>query len=241
MLEEHEYIFFIRPRRSGKSLWLSILECYYDINLKDRFGEYFKDTQIGENPTPEKNSYFVLRLDFSAVSPDIDKVEQSFERYCARIFGHFMRMYPYAFDGKISKEMEESSPASEKLDAIFIYALEHNLKIYMLIDEYDNFANTILSTAGTEAYHNLTHGEGFFRHFFSVLKVATAMRGSGLARLFITGVSPVTMDDVTSGFNIGTNISMMPVFNEMTGFSEDEVKASAELLQESGTFCAGHR
>ena len=236
LLEKHEYIFFIRPRRFGKSLWLSVLECYYDINLKDKFDFYFKNTQIGQNPTPEKHSYFILRLDFSAVNPDINKVEESFETYCALIFGHFTRVYNYAFDEQFSQKIEKCSSASDKLDLIFVYAQEHKLKIYMLIDEYDNFANTILSTAGKEAYHKLTHGDGFFRHFFSKLKSATAMRGSGLERLFITGVSPVTMDDVTSGFNIGTNISVLPVFNEITGFTETEALDILNYYKDAGEF-----
>jgi len=236
MLEKHKYIFFIRPRRFGKSIWLSILECYYDINLKERFDEYFNDMYIGENPTSEKNSYFVMRFDFSAVNPDPDKIEESFETYCADIIELFMDVYNYAFDEKLAKKIENRKQASQKLDAIFIYAKKRNLKIYMLIDEYDNFANTIISTAGKEAYHNLTHGEGFFKHFFATLKSATAMRGSGLARLFITGVSPVTMDDVTSGFNIGTNISILPFFNEMTGFTEDEVFSMLDYYKKAGRF-----
>ena len=223
LLEKHDYIFFIRPRRFGKSLWLSILECYYDVNLKDDFDKYFKGTYIGENPTEEKNAYFVMHLDFSAVNSDADKVEQSFESYCSRVFRYFLMEYDYAFDEKFLEEMESCPSVSEKLDAIFAHAKKNKLKLYMLIDEYDNFANTIISTAGTDAYHDLTHGQGFFRHFFAKLKSATAMRGGGLSRLFITGVSPVTMDDVTSGFNIGTNISTRITFNEMTGFSEPEL------------------
>jgi hypothetical protein len=206
------------------------------INLKDRFDFYFKNTQICQSPTPEKHSYFILRLDFSAVNPDINKVEESFERYCSAMFEHFLRVYNQAFDEKIFKKVENCPSTVEKLTAIFVYAQEHNLKIYMLIDEYDNFANTILSTTGKEAYHKLTHGEGFFRHFFGKLKSVTAMRGSGLERLFITGVSPVTMDDVTSGFNIGTNISMLPVFSEMTGFTETEVLDMLNYYKEVGKF-----
>ena len=102
------------------------------------------------------------------------------------------------------------------------------LKTFLIIDEYDNFANTILTTAGQKAYHSLTHGGGFFRYFFNLLKGATAGQISGLTRLFITGVSPITMDDVSSGFNIGTNISIEAPFNEMIGFTETEVKTMLE-------------
>ncbi|VEN74761.1 ATPase AAA [Candidatus Desulfarcum epimagneticum] len=234
-LEEHRYTFFIRPRRFGKSLWISILECYYDINLKDRFDEYFKETRIGQNPTPERNSYLILRFDFSAVNPAIGKVEESFEAYCSLAVRHFTRVYKDALDGRFFSEVEDIPSVSEKLDAVFMRAHELNLNIYMLIDEYDNFANTILSTAGEKAYHDLTHGEGFFRHFFGKLKAGTAMR-SGLSRLFITGVSPITMDDVTSGFNIGTNISMRGAFNEMAGFSENEIAEILDYYKKAGKF-----
>ncbi|VEN72870.1 ATPase AAA [Candidatus Desulfarcum epimagneticum] len=234
LLEKHKYVFFLRPRRFGKSLWLSILECYYDTNLKDRFDEFFKDTYIGENPTREKNAYLILRFDFAAVNPVAGKVRESFEKYCAVMVRHFMRLYGHVMDEKIFDETEACGSISEKLDVIFAYARERGLKIYILIDEYDNFANTILATVGTDAYHDLTRGEGFFRHFFGKLKAVAAMRGSGLARLFITGVSPVTMDDVTSGFNIGANISMRPVFNEMAGFSEQEVKDMLGYYKKEG-------
>ena len=117
---------------------------------------------------------------------------------------------------------------------IFFHAIDKKLKIYLLIDEYDNFANTILTTAGQEAYHNLTHGEGFFRYFFNLLKGATAGQISGLTRLYITGVSPVTMDDVTSGFNIGDNLSMDEQFNELVGFTEAEVRGILEHYHQAG-------
>ena len=97
-------------------------------------------------------------------------------------------------------------------------------RIYLLIDEYDNFTNTILSSYGQERYREKTHGEGFIRGFFNNIKDSTSNAGAAVERLFITGVSPITMDDVTSGFNIGTNISMMPQFNDIIGFSEDEVR-----------------
>jgi len=106
-------------------------------------------------------------------------------------------------------------------------------KIYIIIDEYDNFANTILSTSGSDAYENLTHGEGFFRAFFNFLKEGTTGSGAPISRLFITGVSPVTLDDVTSGFIIGKNISINPNFNSMLGFTKEDVTEIIEYYREN--------
>ena len=122
-----------------------------------------------------------------------------------------------------------------KLAALFAYAGEHDIPLYVLIDEYDNFANTILAHRGSAAYEEFTHGGGFYRSFFATLKAGAGDEG-GLERLFITGVSPVTLDDVTSGFNIGTNISLTPEFNEMLGFTGEEVRGLVEMYRERGLF-----
>ena len=119
---------------------------------------------------------------------------------------------------------------------MFRYVGDHGIPLYVLIDEYDNFANTVLARHGAEAYHDFTHGGGFFRSFFATLKGGTDRSGGGIDRLFITGVSPITMDDVTSGFNIGTNISLDPDFNEMVGFTEGEVRNLVEIYREHGVF-----
>ena len=236
LLEENRYLFFIRPRRFGKSLWISILETYYDCAKKARFAEFFHDTWIGENPTEEQGTYLVLTLDFSMVRADPEKVEASFEDH-GRIHLHsFLDKYRDWFSAGAIASIQKEPNLIAKLSALFREAQKRNLNLYILIDEYDNFANTILSTAGTQAYHDLTHGEGFYRHFFSVLKGGTGKSGAGLQRLFITGVSPVTMDDVTSGFNIGKNISLSPQFNEMTGFTETEVQGMLAYYQQAGVF-----
>lgn len=122
----------------------------------------------------------------------------------------------------------------DRLRQIFQYANAKRLKLYLFIDEYDNFANTILTTAGQQAYHNLTHGEGFFRFFFNLLKGGTGGQLVGLRRLFITGVSPITLDDVTSGFNIANNISLDGRFNEMIGFTDAEVRAMLTYYHDAG-------
>ena len=229
------YILFIRPRRFGKSLWLSVLEHYYDVNEKEQFEELFGGTYIGEHPTEGRNSYLVMSFNFSVVNPDIRFVNESFDEYGKAVVRNFMRRYERFFDERERQEILTSSKAESQLRGIFSYAAGHGLQIYLLIDEYDNFANTILTTVGEQAYRDLTHGAGFFRYFFNLLKGATAGRMGGLARLFITGVSPITMDDVTSGFNIGRNISLDAQFNELLGFRQDQVREMLVYYRDAGT------
>jgi hypothetical protein len=224
LLEAQPYfVFLIRPRRFGKTLWLSTLQHYYDINRAEQFEHLFGDTYIGAHPTPERNSYLILFFNFALVNPAVDQVEASFEDNGYVEIASFLRRYERFFTESERQEILQGRNTEARLRRIFNYATEKSLKIYLLIDEYDNFANTILTTAGQEAYHNLTHGEGFFRYFFNLLKGATAGQIAGLSRLYITGVSPVTMDDVTSGFNIGDNLSIEASFNELVGFTESEV------------------
>ncbi|MCK5509757.1 MAG: AAA family ATPase, partial [Desulfobacterales bacterium] len=230
------YLFLVRPRRFGKSLWLSVLESYYDTAKKDRFRETFKGTWIGENPTEDQGIYLILRFNFSAVNPDPEKLEDSFESYCQGVFEEFLSKYEDAFTPEILSKLTALPTITDRLNRLFAYGFSHDLRICILIDEYDNFTNTILSIHGQKAYHDLTHGAGFLRHFFNVLKAGTTGSGSSLARLFITGVSPVTMDDVTSGFNIGRNISLDPKFNEMLGFTILETRSLISWYNDHGNF-----
>ncbi|MCP4345213.1 MAG: AAA family ATPase [Desulfobacterales bacterium] len=218
------YIFFIRPRRFGKSLWLSVLQYYYDINDNDRFEEMFKGTYIFDHPTEARNSYLVMTFNFAAVNPDPRYVQESFEENSRTVIRNFLLRYEQFFIGKEQEEILSLNRTEHMLRELFIRIARKRLKLFMFIDEYDNFANTILSSSGKNEYEKLTRGQGFFRFFFNLLKTATSEKGSGLDRLFITGVSPVTMDDVTSGMNIGENLSMDPGFNEMVGFNESEVR-----------------
>ncbi|MBF0350503.1 MAG: AAA family ATPase, partial [SAR324 cluster bacterium] len=188
VLEQNRYLFFIRPRRFGKSLWASILETYYDIAKKDQFEKFFNGLWVGEHPTEERNSYLILKFNFSAVRADMEWVEQSFEEYGIGVLNWFLRSYTSCFTEDSMREIQEISGFVSRLNRILQTCNKLNLPVYVIIDEYDNFANTILSTAGTQAYHSLTHGEGFFRNFFTVLKEGTSHSGSGLKRLFITGV-----------------------------------------------------
>ena len=231
------YLFLIRPRRFGKSLTLAMLEAYYDVWYADRFEELFGQLYIGQHPTKLHNQFLIMRFNFSEVSSDINEVAESFRIHCCSKLKDFVYKYEHLLGKEIwdvlGEKVQEDPGAF--LSAINAYATRKgNINIYLLIDEYDNFTNTILSTYGTEFYRKATHGEGFIRGFFNVIKAATTGMGSALSRLFITGVSPVTMDDVTSGFNIGTNITTDPWFNSLVGFSEKELREMLTYYKEQG-------
>ena len=227
MLERQPpYLFLIRPRRFGKSLFLAMLEAYYSIDYAGRFEELFGELYIGQHPTKRHNSYMVLRFNFSEVSSKLEFVERSFCEYCCMVMKNFILKYEHLLGSGIWEVVnpDETNP-EQMLAALKEYVSRTDCpRIYLLIDEYDNFTNTILSSYGQERYQEKTHGEGFIRGFFNNIKASTSNAGAAVERLFITGVSPITMDDVTSGFNIGTNISMLPQFNDIIGFSEDEVR-----------------
>ncbi len=235
-LEREDYVFLIRPRRFGKSLWVSLLENYYDRWWGHEFDATFADTDIGRNPTDDRHRYVVLRFNFSMVDDALETLEERFEGHCHTELRGALRRHPDLFPEAALREILAPPSITGKLGELFRYAGDHDIPLYVLIDEYDNFANTVLAHHGAEAYHSFTHGGGFFRSFFATLKGGTDRSGGGIDRLFITGVSPVTMDDVTSGFNIGTNISLEPDFNEMVGFTEAEVRRLVETYRERGVF-----
>ena len=235
-LEEERYVFLIRPRRFGKSLWVSLLENYYDRFWAGRFEATFAGTDIGQNPTGEQSRYVVLRFDFSAVNDTLETLEREFDTYCEAEIHDTLVRYPDLFPDAAAQRILAPPSSSAKLNELFLHAKRRDILLYVLIDEYDNFANTVLAQHGAEAYHDFTHGGGFYRNFFATLKAATARSGGGVERLFIIGVSPITMDDVTSGFNIGKNISLHPDFNEMVGFTEAEVRRLVETYRDHGVF-----
>ena len=222
-LEKERYVFFIRPRRFGKSLWLAMLECYYDRTQKDDFNVLFAGTDIGARPTANRGRYLVVYFDFSTFNHKLETLEQRFEEYCFRQLRDALRRNSDLFDDEAMCDILGHPSIGAKLDELFLRNREIGVPVYIMIDEYDNFANTVLAHEGDEAYQSLTHGSGFYRSFFAALKAGTSRAGS-IERLFVTGVSPITMDDVTSGFNIGTNVSLEPRFNELLGFTEDEVR-----------------
>ena len=227
-LEKVRYAIFLRPRRFGKSLLCAILEAYYDVRYADRFEDLFGGTAIGANPTDERNKYFVLRFDFSAVSKDVSNVQEDFDYKASLQCDTFANKYREELGEKLVGEILSAPDCGKKLAHIIAGLKGTKNKLYVIIDEYDNFTNTILAESGLDAYGRLCHGEGFFKQFFAELKAATSGIDAALPRLFITGVSPVTMDDVTSGFNIGTNISLDPVFADLTGFRHDDLGAIAK-------------
>ena len=232
-LEKVRFAFFIRPRRFGKTLWLTMLDAYYNRNVADRFEAVFAGTDIGANPTANRSRYLVLYFDFSAHNQALATLEESFNAYCRIQLEGLLRRNRDLFDDTARRDIVAEPAINDKLTALFQHVRDHDIPLYVLIDEYDNFANTILSEQGAEAYHAFTHGGGFYRDFFGTLKAGTADAG-GIERLFVTGVSPVTMDGVTGGFNIGTNISLRPEFNEMLGFTEGEVRATLETYRKAG-------
>ena len=235
-LEDERYVLLIRPRRFGKSCWVSLLENYYDRYWGHEFEQVFGGTDIGANPTDQRHRYVVLRFDFSAFDDTPETLRERFETYCHTEFRHALERHPDLFPEPVLRRLLAPPSIDGKLGELFVYAGERGIALYVLIDEYDNFANTILARHGSTAYEEFTHGGGFYRNFFATLKAGAGRSGGGLERLFITGVSPVALDDVTSGFNIGTNISVMPDFNEVLGFTEAEVRGLVEMYRDRGLF-----
>ncbi len=234
-LEQERYAFFIRPRRFGKTLWLTMLNAYYNRARAKDYEAVFAGTDIGRQPTANRSRYVVLYFDFSAFKQALPTLEERFEGYCARHVEDALLRNPDLFDQKSAERILAAPSIDGKLDALFLYADARGIPLYVLIDEYDNFANTILAEQGADAYHSFTHGGGFYRNFFAMLKAGTAESGC-IERLFVTGVSPVTMDDVTSGFNIGANLSLRPEFNELLGFTEAEVRHALSTYRDLGVF-----
>ena len=218
MLEKQaRNLFFIRPRRFGKSLFLGMLHAYYDICTKDKFQQWFGDLWIGKHPTETQGRYQVLHLDFSQVGGTIEKLEEKFNFYLGVELDGFVRKYAEYYSEEIQKQVKSTLDAGGKLALIQAEAKQKNYPLYLIIDEYDNFTNTVLNEQGEDVYWAITHAEGFYRDIFKKFK-------GSFERIFITGVSPVTLDDVTSGFNIGWHISTKEEFNQMLGFSTEDVR-----------------
>ena len=233
-LEQVDHAVLIRPRRFGKTCWVSVLEHYYDRTWAHEFDAVFGGTDIGRQPTEHRHRYVVLRFNFSAFKTALDGLEHHFEEYCQLRLRNALERNPDLFPEAAVRRIRAPASVNGQLNELFAYAGGHGIPLYALIDEYDNFANTVLAHHGEAAYQSFTHGGGFYRNFFATLKAGTEAGSGGLERLFITGVSPVTLDDVTSGFNIGRNISLRPEFNDLLGFTEDEVRGLLELYRDHG-------
>ena len=218
----NKFFFFIRPRRFGKSLTISMLHHYYDINAVDKFERLYGDLYIGKHPTPNHNKYLILYLNFAVVNADMGNYRSALDAICNTEFNYFCDVYEQYLPKGIKEEMNKKNGCVEQLDHLYREARKTDARIYLFIDEYDHFTNHILSDAARlDEYKGETHGTGYLRTFFDTIKSGTY---SSIERIFITGVSPVTLDDLTSGFNIGTNYSLDYDFNEMVGFTEEEVR-----------------
>jgi len=228
MLEnEARNLFFIRPRRFGKSLFLGMLHAYYDCRTKEKFEQWFGKLWIGQHPTPNQGRYQVLHLDFSQVGGRIEKLEENFDSYCRVVFDSFVDIYEDYYTDDFVKKVRSAATAVDKLTLINDESKKYEYPLYLIIDEYDNFTNTVLNEQGEDVYWSITHAEGFYRDIFKKFK-------GSFDRIFITGVSPVTLDDVTNGFNIGWHISTKPEFNQMLGFSTEDVHALFSYYKASG-------
>ncbi len=221
------FLFLIRPRRFGKSLFLNMLRAYYDLNDASHFDELFDGLWIKDHPTPEKSAYQVVYFDFSRVGGNIDELSKNFDEYCGMMLESFADRYEsYYYEG-FAKDVKAKETARYKLNYIDEKAKEYGCRLYLIIDEYDNFTNAVLNQQGEKVYHALTHATGFYRETFKQYK-------GMFDRILMLGVSPVTLDDLTSGYNIATNITMLPEFNMMLGFSETDVREMIRYYQSVG-------
>jgi hypothetical protein len=222
-------LLFLRPRRFGKSLLLSMLEHYYDIDQADSFASLFGDLTIGQNPTPLHNRYFIVHWDFSDVScqGEVSTIENALHEHINDRLKDFIARYQSRLS--LPVQINESNALSSWRSALTAVR-QSGHTLYLFIDEYDNFANEILM-ARKDQYEALLYGEGLFKTVFKAVKAAA---GQGLDRVFITGVSPVALSDITSGYNVATNIYLEPEFNALCGFTEAEMDSLVKNLIESG-------
>jgi hypothetical protein len=222
--ETGDQLLLLRPRRFGKSMLLSMLENYYDVNKADEFDRLFGKLEIGKNPTPLHNQYLVMRWDFSAVRTygAVEDVARALNDHINIRIENFANRYEHLLSRKVTIYPDN---AAVSFESALIAIQRTPYKLYLLIDEYDNFANEVLMAGGTvgrQRYQELVEGEGVFRSIFKTIKSATG--GLGLDRFFIVGVSPIVLSDVSSGFNISGNIYLRRSFDDICGFTEQEVE-----------------
>lgn len=228
-----KYLFFLRPRKFGKSLFVSLLEHYYGINHADTFEGLFGDFYIGKHPTPLHNSYLVLLFDFSGI--DTETKETTYKGFLDNVkYGirQFMGNYAELLNKvDLSNTLDAESPEIALRSLLGVVNQRTDKRIYLLIDEYDHFANELLAFR-LDMFKEVISGTGFVRKFYEVIKTGT--RDGIIDRIFITGVTPITLDSFTSGFNIGKNLSLHPKFHDMLGFTEKETYKLVEMI------CAEH-
>lgn len=232
MEQAGHFLFLIRPRRFGKSLFLSMLRYYYDINEKDNFPELFCGLWVAGHPTPWQGKFQVLHLDFSQVGGDADALPAKFNLYFGIRLDDFISRYAAFYPEGFAEEVKGMGDADGKFAMITAKAQSCGHRLYLIVDEYDNFTNTVLDEHGEAIYHAMTHASGFYRDVFKKFK-------GNFDRILMMGVSPVTLDDLTSGYNIATSITMDARFNRMLGFSETEVREMVRYYRAAGAVKAG--
>ena len=195
------FLFLVRPRRFGKSLFLNMLEAYYDINEKDNFQEL--------------------------VGSDIENLSSNFNNYLSGQCESLIRKYASLYPKGCEDEVLRGKTGIDMLNRLNNVARDSGCSLYLIVDEYDNFTNNVLNVKGQQAYHDLTHGTGFYRDVFKLFK-------GMFDRIIMLGVSPITLDDLTSGYNIALNMTIDSRFNQMLGFSEDDVRQMIRYYKEVG-------
>ena len=217
------YLFFLRPRRFGKSLWISVLQYYYGLEHKNKFETLFGRFHIGQNPTPLANTYLILKFDFSGI--DTTSKEHTYLGFFTKVqegIQQFLNVYVAYFSSETREKILDKTAPEIMLGSLFTYAFSNDIpKIYIVIDEYDHFTNELISFRLSE-FQEIVGAEGYVRSFYERIKTAT--QEGVVDRFFATGVSPVTLDSLTSGFNMGSNISLDAALNEMMGFTQEEVR-----------------
>lgn len=236
--EAGEQLLFLRPRRFGKSLLLSMLENYYDLAKVDEFERLFGHLAIGRQPTPLHSRYFVMKWDFSTVEGhgDYDQIRQSLYDHINTAIINLVRTYRAYLTGEV--HINPNNALASWSDLLGLIR-QTPYPLYLLIDEYDNFANEVLMSSrdgGRKRYDALVQGEGIFKTLFKTIK--SASQGLGLERVFITGVSPVVMADMSSGYNVAKNIYLLPQLNTLCGFTHSEVTAAVQQVAEQCGFAA---
>ena len=227
MEDTDHFLFLIRPRRVGKSIFLSVLRAYYDIKERDNFQSLFEGLWIADHPTENRGRFQVMYFDFSRIGGTTDVLKFNFEAYCCKVVNDFAKRYKDYYENDFIQDLVSQTDFRSKFNMIDLESRRLGYPLYLIIDEYDNFTNTVLNAEGEAIYHALTHANGFYRDIFKLFK-------GMFSRILMMGVSPVTMDDLTSGFNIASNISTRGEFNMMLGFSEADVRGIIRYYQSVG-------
>lgn len=213
---------YLRPRRFGKSMFCSLLRYYYDLNEAARFETLFGETWIGQNPTGKQNHYFILYLNFSSVEvgATISVIEKNFKLKCNTILNNLRQTYPTYLAELAPFDLDNA--VSANLNQLISYLVSRQLPpLYIIIDEYDNFANHLITTNRDPLYYALTADDSFFKTFFKTLK--EGRETGAIANIFITGILPITMDDLASAYNVATYLTLDSTFEAMAGFTQAEV------------------